>query len=61
MGFYLRLMFGTSMDAIDAALVDFDVSPLRIIAASAMAFAPELKCRIANITILRRGTTYRYA
>jgi 1,6-anhydro-N-acetylmuramate kinase len=40
MGFYLSLMSGTSMDAIDAALVDFDVSPLRIIAASATAFAP---------------------
>jgi 1,6-anhydro-N-acetylmuramate kinase len=49
MGFYLGLMSGTSMDAIDAALVDFDVSPLRIIAASATAFAPELKRRIAKI------------
>jgi anhydro-N-acetylmuramic acid kinase len=27
MGFYLGLMSGTSMDAIDAALVDLDVSP----------------------------------
>jgi anhydro-N-acetylmuramic acid kinase len=49
MGFYLGLMSGTSMDAIDAALVDFDVSPMRIIATSATAFAPELKRRIANI------------
>jgi anhydro-N-acetylmuramic acid kinase len=47
MGLYLGLMSGTSMDAIDAALVDFDASPLRVIAASATAFAPELKRRIA--------------
>jgi anhydro-N-acetylmuramic acid kinase len=37
------------MDAIDAALVDFDVSPPRIVAASATAFAPELKRRIVHI------------
>jgi anhydro-N-acetylmuramic acid kinase len=49
MGFYLGLISGTSMDAIDAALVDFDASPLRIIAASATAFEPVLKSRIANI------------
>jgi anhydro-N-acetylmuramic acid kinase len=49
MGFYLGLMSGTSMDAIDAAVVDFGVSPLRIIATSATAFAPELKRRIAKI------------
>jgi anhydro-N-acetylmuramic acid kinase len=47
MGFYLGLMSGTSMDAIDAALVDFDGSPLRIVAASATAFDPHLKSRIA--------------
>jgi anhydro-N-acetylmuramic acid kinase len=49
MGYYLGLMSGTSMDAIDAALVDFDVSPLRIIAASATAFDPKLKQRIAHV------------
>jgi anhydro-N-acetylmuramic acid kinase len=49
MGFYLGLMSGTSMDAIDAALVDFDVSPLRIIATSATPFDLELKRRIAHI------------
>jgi anhydro-N-acetylmuramic acid kinase len=49
MGFYLGLMSGTSMDAIDAALVDFDVSPLRIIATSATPFDLELKRRITNI------------
>ena len=47
MGFYLGLMSGTSMDAIDAALVDFDVRPPRIIAASATAFDSKLKRRIA--------------
>lgn len=49
MGFYLGLMSGTSMDAIDAALVDYDASPLRIIAAGATPFEPELKRRIAGL------------
>lgn len=37
------------MDAIDAALVDFDAAPLRIIATSATAFAPALKRRITAL------------
>jgi len=49
MGFYLGLMSGTSMDAIDAVLVDFDASPLRLVAASATAFDSQLKRRIAEI------------
>ena len=49
MGLYIGLMSGTSMDAIDAALVDFDTAPLRIIAASATRFAAPLKHRIAAI------------
>jgi anhydro-N-acetylmuramic acid kinase len=49
MGLYLGLMSGTSMDAIDAALVDFDSSPLRIVACSATAFDPALKRRIAGL------------
>jgi len=49
MGIYLGLMSGTSMDAIDAALVDFDVAPLRIIATRATAFEPTLKRRIAAL------------
>jgi len=43
------LMSGTSMDAIDAALVDFDASPLRTLATSATHFDPALKARIAAI------------
>src|SRR5277367_6379269 len=49
MGLYLGLMSGTSMDAIDAALVEFDSSPLRVIACSATAFDPALKRRIAGV------------
>jgi anhydro-N-acetylmuramic acid kinase len=49
MGIYLGLISGTSMDAIDAALVDFDVAPLRIIATSATAFDPALKRRISAL------------
>lgn len=37
------------MDAIDAALVDFDVAPLRIVAASATPFDPQLKRRVAAL------------
>lgn len=37
------------MDAIDAALVDFDASPLSLVAASATEFEPELKARIAAV------------
>jgi anhydro-N-acetylmuramic acid kinase len=49
MGIYLGLISGTSMDAIDAALVDFDVAPLKIIATSATPFDPALKRRIAAL------------
>jgi anhydro-N-acetylmuramic acid kinase len=49
MALYLGLISGTSMDAIDAALVDFDVAPLAIIATSATQFEPELKRRISAL------------
>ena len=49
MGFYLGLMSGTSMDAIDAALVDFDSAPLRVVAAGATAFASALKHRVTAL------------
>jgi anhydro-N-acetylmuramic acid kinase len=49
MGLYLGLMSGTSMDAIDASLVDFEVKPLRIVASSATPFDPQLKTRIAAL------------
>jgi anhydro-N-acetylmuramic acid kinase len=49
MGLYLGLISGTSMDAIDAALVDFDVSPLRIVATSATAFELSLKSRVSAL------------
>jgi anhydro-N-acetylmuramic acid kinase len=49
MGLYLGLISGTSMDAIDAALVDFDATPLRIVATSATAFDPTLKTRVAAL------------
>ncbi|HEY2463284.1 MAG TPA: anhydro-N-acetylmuramic acid kinase [Steroidobacteraceae bacterium] len=49
MGLYLGLISGTSMDAIDAALVDFDVAPLRVVAASATPFDPQLKRRVSAL------------
>lgn len=49
MGLFLGLISGTSMDAIDAALVDFDVSPLSLVAASAVPFEAALKERVAAL------------
>ena len=49
MAIYLGLISGTSMDAIDAALVDFEVAPLRIIATGATPFEPQLKRRISAL------------
>ena len=49
MALYIGLISGTSMDAIDAALVDFDVEPLRVVATSATAFDPALKARVAAL------------
>jgi anhydro-N-acetylmuramic acid kinase len=49
MGLYVGLISGTSMDAIDAVLVDFDAAPLSLVAASATPFEPALKRRIAAI------------
>ena len=49
MGLYVGLMSGTSMDAIDATLVDFDVKPLRILASSATPFEPDLKRQVAAL------------
>jgi anhydro-N-acetylmuramic acid kinase len=49
MRLYLGLMSGTSMDAIDAALVDFDAAPLRVLATGATRFAPALRTRLAAL------------
>ena len=49
MALYIGLMSGTSMDAIDASLVDFATAPLRIVASSATPFEPQLKQRMAAL------------
>jgi anhydro-N-acetylmuramic acid kinase len=49
MGSYLGLISGTSMDAIDAALVDFDAAPLRVLAATATPYDPGLKTRVSAL------------
>jgi anhydro-N-acetylmuramic acid kinase len=49
MGWYVGLISGTSMDAIDAVVVDFAASPLRILAASASEFPRELAQRLAAV------------
>ncbi|MDE2304892.1 MAG: anhydro-N-acetylmuramic acid kinase [Gammaproteobacteria bacterium] len=49
MGLYLGLISGTSMDAIDAALVDFDSRPMRVVAARAAPYEPRLASRLAAL------------
>ncbi|MDE2294878.1 MAG: anhydro-N-acetylmuramic acid kinase [Gammaproteobacteria bacterium] len=49
MGWYVGLISGTSMDAIDAVVVDFDASPLRILAAAATEYPRELAQRLATM------------
>jgi anhydro-N-acetylmuramic acid kinase len=49
MDLYLGLISGTSMDAIDAVLVDFGESPLSLVAASATPLDPRLKARITAV------------
>jgi len=49
MGLYVGLISGTSMDAIDAAAVDFDATPLRVVATRAAAFERGLADRLASI------------
>lgn len=49
MGLYLGLISGTSMDAVDAALVDFGPSPLSLLAASATPLDPDLKARVTAL------------
>lgn len=49
MGLYLGVISGTSMDAIDAALVDFDTAPLTVVATSATGFDADLKQRVAAL------------
>jgi anhydro-N-acetylmuramic acid kinase len=46
---FLGMISGTSMDAIDAALVDFSAVPLQVVATSATAFDPALKRRVAAL------------
>jgi anhydro-N-acetylmuramic acid kinase len=49
MSLFVGLISGTSMDAIDAVLVDFDTAPLSLVAASATRFDAALKNRIAAV------------
>jgi anhydro-N-acetylmuramic acid kinase len=49
MALYLGMISGTSMDAIDAALVDFENAPLSIVATSATPYDDDLKSRIAAL------------
>lgn len=49
MSLYLGLMSGTSMDAIDVALVDFDARPLRTLITRAVPYDPALKRRLSAL------------
>ncbi|HEY2685516.1 MAG TPA: anhydro-N-acetylmuramic acid kinase [Steroidobacteraceae bacterium] len=49
MALYLGLISGTSMDAIDAALVDFSQAQLKVVAASATPYPKALKARLGTL------------
>ncbi len=46
---FIGLMSGTSLDAIDAALIDFNTSPLQLIATHKLNISPELKSDIIKL------------
>lgn len=46
---FLGMISGTSMDAIDAALVDLEADRMQVLATSATAFDPALKRRVAAL------------
>ena len=54
MTLYIGLMSGTSMDAIDAALVEFTPAEFRLIATHSHALSPELKQKLK--TLARQDT-----
>ncbi len=56
-GLFLGLISGTSADGIDAALVDFSASPLRIVAARTVAYPADLRDRILALARNRAAIT----
>ena len=46
MTYYIGILSGTSMDAIDAAIIDFDVHPPRIVATHSRPYSSALKIDI---------------
>src|SRR5690606_4283461 len=46
---YIGLMSGTSMDAVDAAIVDFSNSP-RLLATTSIPYPPALRARLVEIS-----------
>lgn len=55
---YLGLISGTSADAVDAALVEFNGDRARCIAASATPYPDELRERILDLALARQSATF---
>jgi anhydro-N-acetylmuramic acid kinase len=58
---YIGLMSGTSMDGVDAVLVDFGAAPLRLLAHVHHAFAPELRAEMLRLNTSGADELHRAA